>query len=518
MNTLNKLISLALTTLFLVAGCDSSDGTIDIKIVDPLEYLERPLTEQVAAVEDGTLSCQGLVQGYVDRIVSSEEDEEGINAFISVVDNPAGLAADVDTSRGGGLLLQCGVIAIKDNIDMAGLPTTAGSLAMENNLTDQDATLVEKLREHGAVLIGKANLSEWAFFRAVVNATSGWSSLGGQTKNGANSNYNPCGSSSGSAAAVAAGLVAAAIGTETYGSITCPAAMNGIVGMKPTVGLVSRSDVIPISHVQDTAGPLTRTVKDAARILSVLAGQDQSDPATENIPANLDLDFEAQIAGADLLGVRLGLVTSLTGFNTELDDVFSAEIERLVDAGAVIVPVTLPNPSTFFSDMAIAFFSEFKAGISNYLTSHARPGQVTSLTELILFNQENAEVVMPYFGQELFLFSETALPLDAPEYIDARERVSRLAGEEGIWAVMMEHNLDALVAPTGGTAWLTNYETGDTPNAPYAYPWAAAAGYPHITVPMGQVNNLPVGLSIFAGPWEDAKVLSIAYAYEQLPR
>lgn len=294
--------------------------------------------------------------------------------------------------------------------------------------------------------------------------------------------------------------------------------MNGIVGMKPTVGLVSRSDVIPISHVQDTAGPMTRTVKDAARILSVLAGQDQLDAATDNIPANLDLDFEAQIAGADLLGIRLGLVTSLTGSNAELDDVFSAEIERLVDAGVVIVPVTLPDTSLFFGDMGTAFFSEFKAGIANYLTSHARPGQVSSLTELILFNEENAEVVMPYFGQELFLYSENALALDAPDYIAARERASRSAGEEGILAVMMEHNLDALVAPTGGTAWITNYETGDVRNALDAYPWAAVAGYPHITVPMGQVNNLPVGLSIFAGPWEDAKVLSIAYAYEQLPR
>jgi len=516
--------------LVLAAGCGDDepggnnttadagvrDAQVDAEPVDPLDYLDRSLQEQVAAVESGTVDCQDLAQGYVDRIAARDDGAEGINSFISVVDDPVGLGAQLNSQRGSGLLLLCGVIAVKDNIDQAGLPTTAGSLALENNVTDEDAPLVAKLRAQGALLIGKTNLSEWANMRG-YSSSSGWSSLGGQTKNGADPDYNPCGSSSGSAAAVAAGIVPAAIGTETDGSITCPAAINGVVGLKPTVGLVSRTNVIPISHTQDTAGPITLTVADAARLLSVMAGPDPLDPATSAIPGDLDLDFEAQLDGVDLSELRLGMVTTMTGYSSGTDDVFFAEIQRFQDAGAIVLPVQLPTGVQYGADEMTVLLHEYKVGLNDYLANHPQPGQPGTLAELITFNDDHAAEIMPYFGQELLVLAEATTGLSATEYLNAKQNAAQVAGTDGILAVLQANDLDALVAPTTGPAWVTNYVTGDTFSGSASGP-AAVAGYPHITVPMGEVNGLPVGLSIFAGPWQDALVLALAYAYEQLPR
>lgn len=485
---------------------------------DPLDFLERSLSAQVDAVENGTLDCEGLVNAYAERIAVEDEGPEGINAMLSMVDDPAALARQVDATRGDSPSLQCAIIVIKDNIDMAGLPTTAGSLALANNLTNKDAPLVARLREQGALLLGKTNLSEWANYRG-TGSTNGWSSLGGQTRNGFDGESDPCGSSSGSAAAVAAGMVTASVGTETMASIVCPASSNGVVGMKPTIGLVSRTDVIPVSFTFDTAGPITRTVRDAARMLSVMAGLDQADTATMDIPADMDLNFDAQLDGVTLDGLRIGVIENwglAAPDDVEpIDALFKEELVRIETAGATLVPVALNFYAQAFSDEVTISASEFKPGLNDYLSRHAVPGQITNLTELILFNQDNADQVMPFFGQELLQAAESLQGLDNPPYQESLERFTRMAGEEGILKVMLDNDLDALISPTWGPAPPITY--------PSVFPvptrivlFAAWARYPHITVPMGLVDGLPVGLSVVAGPWQDATVLSIAYAYEQL--
>lgn len=516
-----------MTGVFSIAllGCSDSSDRVSSPpppepvLEDPLDFLDRSLIAQVEAVESGRLDCEALVLAYRERISIEDEGEGGINALISIVEDPAALAGEVNNTLGQGLSLQCGIIVLKDNIDMAGLPTTAGSLALADNLTEQDAPLAARLRERGALLLGKSNLSEWANFRG-VGSTSGWSSLGGQTLNGFDGKSDPCGSSSGSAAAVAAGLVAGSVGTETTGSIVCPASVNGVVGLKPTVGLVSRTGVIPISFSLDTAGPITRTVSDAARMLSAMAGDDPMDPATAKIPPDLDLDFEAQLEGASLNGLRLGVINSgvLGAPDTvePIDALFQEQLVRLEAAGATLVPVDLDFWATVGGDQFSVFYSEYKPGLNDYLAGHAVSGQVTSITELVMFNSDNAETVLPFFGQEHLQITDDLLGLDAPGYPAALERLTRLAGEEGIDRAMMENGLDALISPTAGPAGPITYTPGSEPAFSRATVFAAFARYPHITVPMGLVDGMPVGLSIVASAWQDARVLYIAYAYEQL--
>jgi amidase len=501
-------------------GTSSDTGAVDesgsetgmVEPVDPEEYLDRSLRDQVTAMEALALASEDLTLGYLARIDTLDTAPRGIASIVSMIEQPAALAASLDEHRGDGLLLQGAIIVVKDNLDMLELPCTAGSLALADNVPLGDAPAVARMREAGALLLGKTNLSEWANFRG-YGSTSGWSSLGGQTKNGHDPAYNPCGSSSGSAAAVAAGLVSGAIGTETNGSIVCPAAINGVVGFKPTVGLVSRSGIIPISHSQDTAGPIVKTVGDAARVLTVIAGPDPDDPATDAIPPGLELDFEAGLDAATLDGVRLGVVTNLVDGDGAVTAVFMAELMRMADAGAVLVSVQVPLP--FGNDPYTVLVTEFKVGIEAYLASHPVAGQPTTLAELIAFNQANAAEVMPYFGQEIFEDAQATNGLDDPDYLDALANVQSTVGENGILAVMEQNQLEALVSPTTGTAWMTNYAGGD-PGIEGASTPAAIAGYPHLTVPMGEVAGLPVGLSIFAGPWHDGRVLELGHAYERL--
>ena len=526
-NRLIKLLS-GLLMLTLVAACSDSSNSGSSSstplppepvLEDPLDFLDRSLVAQVEAVESGRLDCEALVLAYRERISIEDEGEGGINSLISIVEDPAALAGEVNSTLGQGLSLQCGIIVLKDNIDMAGLPTTAGSLALADNLTEEDSTLAARIRERGALLLGKSNLSEWAAFRG-YGTTSGWSSLGGQTLNGFDGKSDPCGSSSGSAAAVAAGLVAGSVGTETAGSIVCPASTNGVVGLKPTVGLVSRSGVIPISFSLDTAGPIARTVSDAARMLSAMAGEDPADPATAEIPPDLNLDFEAQLEGASLEGVRLGVINSgvlgAPDAVEPIDVLFQEQLTRLEAAGATLVPVDLDFWPTLDNDKLTVFYSEYKPGLNNYLVGHAVSGQVTSITELVIFNSDNAETVMPYFGQEHLQIADALSGLDTAGYPEALDRLTRLSGEEGIDRAMMENDLDALISPTAGPTMPLTYSPGSNPLASRATIFAAFARYPHITVPMGLVDGLPIGLSVVAGAWQDARVLNIAYAFEQL--
>jgi amidase len=479
---------------------------------NPEDWLDRPLREQVDGIENGKITSAGLITGYLGRMDARERATDGTHAIL-VLDSQATMRAmELDGQRGKKALLLGAPILVKDNIDTQGMATTAGSLAMAQNVPAADATLVKKLHDAKALMFGKTNLSEWANFRG-NKSISGWSSVGGQTSNGRNTKYNPCGSSSGSAAAVAAGLASAAIGTETNGSITCPASINGVVGFKPTVGLVSRAGIIPISHTQDTAGPITKTVGDAARVLSAIAGPDPADPATANIPQSLSLDFEAPLATASLQGKRLGVITF--GFKPSVNAVFAAERARLVAAGATVMDVKLTG-GNFGQDEYTVLTYEFKADINAYLTSHARMGQPKSLQELIDFDIANASTVMKYFQQEVFLDAQATTDLNDPVYTMAKQRAHDAAATNGIDAVMAANQLDALISPTANDAFLVT-TMGDPPLVTSSSP-AAVAGYPHLTVPMGTVNNLPVGISFFGKAWDDAKILALGYAYEQLAR
>ncbi|MGV8929937.1 MAG: amidase [Brevundimonas sp.] len=408
-------------------------------------------------------------------------------------------------------------ILLKDNIETADMPTTAGSLALVNNAPGRDAPLVARLREAGAVILGKTNLSEWANIRS-SNSTSGWSAVGGLTRNPYALDRNTCGSSSGSGAAVAAGLAPAAIGTETDGSITCPAAINGIVGFKPTVGLVSRTHIVPISHSQDTAGPMTRTVEDAAIVLTVIAGSDPLDAATAEADAR-KLDYRAALDAGSLNGARLGVMRFAGGYTAETLAVFEANLQVLRDAGAVLVDITeAPSDEAAMGEAElVVLLAELKADLNAYLAS-TDPEQVPTrtLADLIAFNQaEPRELAL--FGQELFIAAEETGGLQDPAYIEARATSLRLAGAEGIDKLLRDHTLVALVGPTTGPAWTTDVVNGDHYGGAVST-MPAIAGYPHLTVPMGFVRGLPVGISFIGGKWDDARVLSLGYAFEQRTR
>ena len=496
------------------AGAASQDaGASDAGAEAPsaVSYLDRPLRDQVDALERGAISSVGLTGAYLARIAARDVGDGGVHAIIVSDPQAAAHAAALDSLRGHGALLQGADILVKDNVDTQGIATTAGSLALATNVPTADAFVVQRLHAAQALMLGKTNLSEWANFRSTM-ATSGWSSVGGQTYMGRNTAYDPCGSSSGSAAAVAAGLASAALGSETDGSLVCPSSVNGVVGFKPTVGLVSRGGVVPISVSQDTVGPITRTVGDAARMLSVIAGPDPGDPATMTIPAGTSLDFEAPLKTASLKGKRLGFVSSF-GFGPDVMSLFSAQTAVLQKAGATVVTLTM-DVGSWGPDEQTTLLYEFKADIEAYLAAHPIPGQSKTLADLIAFNTAHAATVMPYFGQELFTQAEATTGLTTPAYLTARQN-SQTKARLAIDTQLMTGNLDALITPTMDPAWTIDYDAGDPATLHGASSPAAAAGYPHLTVPMGTVNGLPVGMSFIGSAWQDARVLALGYAYEQ---
>ncbi len=405
-------------------------------------------------------------------------------------------------------------VLLKDNIDSSELPTTAGSLALKDNMTGRDAPLVANLRKAGVVILGKTNLSEWANFRS-TSSLSGWSAVGGLTRNARDRLRNACGSSSGSGAAIAAGFADAAVGTETNGSVICPAAVEGIVGFKPTVGMVSRTHVVPISASQDTAGPMTRTVADAAALLTAMAGSDPADPATAEADAR-KTDFFAALNKDALKGTRIGVARYAAGFHPETDAVFEKALQTLKAQGAILVDIkSFPRRSEISPLENKVLCVEFKAGLAAYLGS-TDPARVKprNLTDLIAFNKAHAKEEMPLFAQELFEICDRAKGLDDPDYLKAKADAHRIAGPEGIDALLKQNDVVALVAPTMAPAYLIDpvlrggYVGGGIGGPP------AVAGYPHLTVPMGEVKGLPVGLSIVGTAWDDARVLSLGYAFE----
>ncbi|WP_216361247.1 amidase [Caulobacter mirabilis] len=412
--------------------------------------------------------------------------------------------------------LEGAVILVKDNIEtLDPIATTAGSLALSGNVTGRDAPVVARLRAAGVVVLGKTNLSEWANIRS-EHSLSGWSAVGGQTRNPYDLSRSPCGSSSGSAVAVTAGLAQAALGTETDGSITCPAAVNGLVGLKPTVGLVSRTHIVPISASQDTAGPMTQTVKDAAMLLTAMAGSDPADPATREADARRQ-DYVAGLKPDALKGVRIGVMRYAAGFHPETDAVFAQALKTLEAQGATLVEIdAFPNGDKIGGHEMTVLMTELKAGLNAYLAS-TDPEKVKtrSLADLIRFNRSFADKEMALFGQDLFERAEATKGLDDPAYRKAKAEAHRLAGPEGIDALLAKHRVSALVGPTLAPAWPIDpvlkdrYVGGGAGNA------AAVAGYPHLTVPMGVVQGLPVGLSFVGAKWSDGLLLAYGYAYEQ---
>lgn len=406
-------------------------------------------------------------------------------------------------------------IMVKDNIAIKGMPTTAGSLALAENVATEDAFIVAKLRGAGMILAGKTNLSEWANFRS-SKSSSGWSSAGGQTRNPYNPKMSPCGSSSGSGAAVAARMIPAAIGTETDGSIVCPAAVNGVVGFKPTLGLVSRTGIAPLSHSQDTAGPMTLTVRDAALLMNVISGSDRQDPATREADARRAVDYTSGLQPDALKGKRLGIVAPLVNdYDAATRTLFRRSVALLKAQGAIIVEnLPFPNMDKMGDDEYQVLLADFKNDLNHYLSTTPATVKTRSLEQVIAFNKSHAKQVMPHFGQEIMLMAQAAKGLDDPDYLAASQRAKQRAGAEGIDALMRTHQLDALIAPTTGVAWPINYKKGDIVSGSASSP-AAIAGYPHLTVPMGLVRGLPVGLSFFAGAWSDAQLLNMGYAFEQ---
>lgn len=479
---------------------------------------EKTIAQIEADLVAGRTTSVELVAAYSHRI---ETLNPTLRAVIAL--NPRALdearAADAARRAGRASGALAGVpILIKDNIETADpMPTTAGSLALARNEPGRDAPLVARLRSAGAIILGKTNLSEWANFRS-THSISGWSAVGGQVRNPYAFDRSPCGSSSGSGAAAAASLAAAAIGTETDGSVTCPSAIAGLVGIKPTVGLVSRTHVVPISHTQDTPGPMTRSVRDAALLLSVMAGSDPADPATAEADRRRG-DYLAALKPDALKGVRIGVLRFAAGFDPKTEAVFTQALAALKAAGATLVDIDKPanDPAPLRALEQTILQTELKADMAAYLATTA-PDQVPSrtLADLIAFNKAHADRELLLFGQELFEAAEATGGLIDPAYLKAKAEAHRLAGPDGIDALLSAHNVAALVAPTLGPSWLIDPVLGDRVVGGGAGAPPAISGYPHLTVPMGLVDGLPVGLSFIGTAWSEAQLLGFGYAFEQV--
>ncbi|MBV8856624.1 MAG: amidase [Acidobacteria bacterium] len=502
----------AARTLARLAGEPQGGGRFD--------WEELTVRDAQAAMASGRLSARRLTEMYLERIERIDRRGPALNSVIETNPDALAVADSLDRERKAGRVrgpLHGAPVLIKDNIDTADkMLTTAGSLALVNAKPRRDAFIVERLRAAGCVIIGKTNLSEWANFRS-THSTSGWSGRGGQTRNPYALDRNPCGSSSGSGAGVSANLALVGVGTETDGSVVCPSGTCGIVGIKPTLGLVSRTGIIPIAHSQDTAGPMARTVADAVALLQVLAAEDPTDPA-KGVGTNVNAWAQSLAGSLDpgaLRGARIGVARKFFGFNEQVDKLMADALDLLKREGATVVdPADLPTHGKFDAAEFEVLLYEFKADLNKYLAGLAPGDNPRTLKELIDFNEKNRDREMPYFGQEIFVRAEAKGPLTDPAYLKALRTSKSMSQAQGIDAVMIKNRLDALVAPTGGPAWTTDLVNGDHFTGGSSTP-AAVAGYPNVQVPAGYVYGLPVGISFFGRAYTEPKLVRLAYAYEQ---
>lgn len=479
------------------------------------EFEEATVSSLQEAMASGRLSSKKLVRRYLKRI---REIDPSLNSIIEVNPDAVSIASSLDKERKEGKTrgaLHGIPIVIKDNIDTKDrMKTTAGSLALADSpVPSSDSSVAAQLRKAGAVILAKTNLSEWANFRS-ENSSSGWSGRGGQTHNPYILDRNPCGSSSGTGAAVSANLSALGIGTETDGSVVCPSSICGIVGLKPTVGLVSRSGIVPIAHTQDTAGPMTRTVSDAAALLSVLTDVDPRDSATATNKTKAHADYTNFLNKDGLKGARLGVARDYWGRNEKVDKILDSALEAIKSEGAELFDVKFETFRKFGDDEYEVLLYEFKTDLEKYLVE--RNARYKTLADLIKFNEDNSDREMPYFGQEIFIKAEEKGPLTSKEYLQALKKCGTMSRTKGIDAAVKKHKLDAIVAPSNAPTWMTDLVNGDCGNGYVgSSQFPAVSGYPNITVPFGFSKKLPVGVSFFGGAYTEAKLISIAYAFEQ---
>lgn len=514
---MNKWISVPVAAAML-AACSPETGTdgasempmaADAVSYTPTGWTSKSLPEIAAALQSGEVSSEDMVKAYLARIENVDRAGPTLQSVLSVNPDALEQARALDVRRAAGDLagpLHGVPILLKDNIESKDqLATTAGALALKDNITGRDSPLVAGLRDAGAIILGKANLSQWANFRS-NDSMSGWTALGGQVRNPHQLDRNPCGSSSGSGASAAASLAAGTVGTETNGSVICPSTVNGVVGFKPTVGLVSQQYIIPISASQDTAGPMTKTVRGAAMLMNAMA------------TGEAKVDYVAALDANILAGKRVGVMRFAEGSNADIAALFNAALAELEAAGATVVEIA-ENPVTvddFGSSSRQVLYHEFKAGLNDYLASTPETVSTRTLAELIAFNIENADIELALYDQSIFDISAPLPGLDDPAYIEARDKVQSATRAGGIDAMIAAHNVDILVSPSGPVPGRIDAINGDVwPSFPGAGWIAAIAGYPHVSVPMGTVHGMPVGFSFMGAKDQDAKVLSFGYAYEQ---
>jgi amidase len=505
----------AIPFVLLCASCSAPTPAPPTQASPSVEVIELSAVDARDRMAAGTLTSRSLTQAYLDRINAVDKAGPKLNSVIELNPKAIADAEALDAERQAGKVrgpLHGMPILIKDNIDSVGMVNSAGSLALAENRPKQDAFLLKQLRDAGAVILGRTNLSEWANFRS-TRSTSGWSSRGGQTKNPYVLDRNPCGSSSGTGTAIAASLASIGVGTETDGSIICPAAVSGLVGLKPTVGVVSRTGVIPISVSQDTAGPMGRSVADVAMLLGGLAGVDPSDPAGPAANGKIPADYLAALNPDALKDRRFGVLRQAMGFHPDVDRAMEAAMAQMTKLGAVMVDVKVSTYNDWNDPEFEVLLYEFKDGLNAYLKASGAPAQ--TLEGLIAWNKTNATTAMPFFGQEIFERAQAKGPLTDTAYLKARTQARRLAGAEGLIAALNRGKLDALIAPSMSPAWPTDHVLGDH-FVGAGYSMAAVAGTPSITLPVGESHNLPVGLTFMGRAYAEADLLGYAYALEQV--
>jgi len=512
----------AVANVSVRARAESRDVTSPASVA-AFELDEISIAGLQAVMSAGKYTAQAITKKYLDRIDDVDKHGPSLNSVIELNPDALTIATEMDRERKAGRLrgpLHGIPVLIKDNIDTHDrMTTTAGSLALEGSIAPQDSTVAKKLREAGAVIIGKTNLSEWANFRS-SHSSSGWSGRGGQTKNPYVLDRNPCGSSSGTGAGISANLAAIGVGTETDGSVVCPSNANSLVGIKPTLGLISRAGIIPIAHSQDTAGPMCRTVRDAAILLATLTSSDPRDPVRmpgigpSGMREVID-DFTPFLDPNGLKGARIGVQRKSFGFNDAVDKLMNECIDVIRRLGATVVdPADIPTQGKFDDTEFEVLLYEFKADLNKYLAALGPSAPVKSLKDIIDFNEKHRDRELPYFGQDTMVKAQAKGPLTEKKYLDALAKNHLLSRTQGIDAVMIKNKLDAIVAPTGGPPWPTDWVNGDHFTGGYSTA-SAVAGYPHITVPAGYVFGMPVGISFFGRAWSEAALIKFAYAFEQ---